>query len=105
MTDIERYLREFADGELETSDGGAIIDAGGLSLNQVLYFVGRGYPVAAYTGDGSYMLIYGYDPYNISCLWNPGTENANTDKMGLNDGADWFDSNGGNDFVAFLTDL
>lgn len=105
VTDIERYLREFADGELETSDGGAIIDAGGLSLNQVLYFVGRGYPVAAYTGDGSYMLIYGYDPYNISCLWNPGTENANTDKMGLNDGADWFDSNGGNDFVAFLTDL
>ena len=39
--------------------------------------------MAAYTGDGSYMLIYGYDPYNISCLWNPGTENANTDKMGL----------------------
>lgn len=105
VTDIDRYLEGFARGDTETSDGGAIIDAGGLSLSQALYFVSRGYPVAAYTGDGSYVLIYGYDQYNISCLWNPGTENAYTDKMGLNDAAAWFEANGGNDFVAFLVDL
>ena len=29
-----------------------------------------------YTGDGSYAVIYGYDAYNISCLWYPGTEQA-----------------------------
>lgn len=103
--DIARYLKGFAQGDTETSDGAAIIDAGGLSLSQVLYFVSRGYPVAAYTGADAYALIYGYDSYNISCLWNPGTENAYTDKMGLNDAAAWFEANGGNDFVAFLVDL
>lgn len=102
VPDLERYLKSFEEGEEETSDGGAIIDAGGLSLNQVLYFISRGYPVAAYTGDGSYAVIYGYDTYNISCLWYPGTEQAYTDKMGLNDAAAWFEANGGNGFAAFL---
>lgn len=102
VPDLERYLKGFEEGDEETSDGGAIIDAGGLSLNQILYFISRGYPVAAYTGDGSYAVIYGYDAYNISCLWYPGTEQAYTDKMGLNDAASWFEANGGNGFVAFL---
>ena len=102
VPDLDRYLKSFEAGEEETSDGGAIIDAGGLSLNQVLYFISRGYPVAAYTGDGSYAVIYGYDTYNISCLWYPGTEQAYTDKMGLNDAAAWFEANGGNGFAAFL---
>ncbi|MBS6517161.1 MAG: hypothetical protein KH353_03060 [Clostridium sp.] len=102
VPDLERYLKGFEEGDEETSDGGSIIDAGGLFLNQVLYFISRGYPVAAYTGDGSYAVIYGYDSYNISCLWYPGTEQAYTDKMGLNDAAAWFEANGGNGFVAFL---
>ena len=102
VPDLERYLKGFEEGDEETSDGGAIIDAGGLSLNQILYFISRGYPVAAYTGDVSYAVIYGYDAYNISCLWYPGTEQAYTDKMGLNDAASWFEANGGNGFVAFL---
>lgn len=102
VPDLERYLKSFEEGEEETSDGGAIVDAGGLSLNQVLCFISRGYPVAAYTGDGSYAVIYGYDPYNISCLWYPGTEQAYTEKMGLNDASAWFEANGGNGFVAFL---
>ncbi len=102
VPDLERYLKGFEEGAQETSDGGAIVDAGGLSLNQVLYFISRGYPVAAYTGDGSYAVIYGYDSYNISCLWYPGTEQAYTEKMGLNDASAWFEANGGNGFVAFL---
>ncbi len=102
VPDLERYLKGFEEGDQETSDGGAIVDAGGLSLNQVLYFISRGYPVAAYTGDGSYAVIYGYDSYNISCLWYPGTEQAYTEKMGLNDASAWFEANGGNGFVAFL---
>lgn len=102
VPDLERYLKGFEEGDQETSDGGTIVDAGGLSLNQVLYFISRGYPVAAYTGDGSYAVIYGYDSYNISCLWYPGTEQAYTEKMGLNDASAWFEANGGNGFVAFL---
>lgn len=99
---IERYLDELA-GENETSsDGTRLIDARGCTLNQVLYFVHRGYPVVAYLGNGGYGLIYGYDQYNISCLWYPGTEYESSEKMGLNDASAFFVVNGGNDFVAFL---
>ena len=78
------------------------MDARGLTLNQVLDFIFRGRPVAAWLGNGSYVVIYGYDIYNISCLWYPGTEFAYTDKMGLNDAAAFFEANGENDFIAFL---
>ena len=71
------------------------IDARGCTLNQMLYFIGQGMPVAAYTDSGNYVLLYGYDQYNISVL-NPAT--GETYKMGLNDGADYF-NRCGNDFI------
>ena len=99
---VDRYLNEMADGKETSSDNTALIDARGLSLNQVLYFIFAGKPVVAYLGNESYVLIYGYDTYNISCLWYPGTEISYTDKMGLNDAAAFFEANGGNDFICFL---
>lgn len=101
---VSKYLSELAEGKTVSSDGTELIDARGLNLNQILYFVYVGMPVVAYLGDGSYGLIYGYDTYNISCLWYPGTEFAYTDKMGLNDAAGFFENNGGNDFICFLKD-
>lgn len=98
----QKYLNELAQGSETSSDGTKLIDARGLTLNQVLYFVSEGKPVVAYIGNGSYGLIYGYDQYNISCLWYPGTEFASTDKRGLNDAAAFFAENGGNDFICFL---
>lgn len=99
---VQKYLEELAEGKETSSDGTELIDARGLSLGQVLYFIYRGKPVVAYLGNGSYMLIYGYDTYNISCYWYPGTEYAYTDKMGLNDAAAFFEQNGNNDFICFL---
>ena len=99
---VQKYLEELAEGKETSSDGTELIDARGLSLGQVLYFIYRGKPVVAYLGNGSYMLIYGYDTYNISCYWYPGTEYAYTDKMGLNDSAAFFEQNGNNDFICFL---
>ncbi len=99
---VRRYLSEFARGEEMSSDGVCFIDASGLSLGQILYFVSQGKPVAAFLGDDSYGLIYGYDQYNISCLWYPGTEYAYSDKMGLNDATAFFENTGRNDFVCFL---
>lgn len=99
---IERYLEELAQGNETSTDGTRLVDARGCTLNQVLYFVFRGYPVVAYLGNDSYGLIYGYDQYNISCLWFPGTEHAYVDKMGLHDASAFFMVNGENDFVAFL---
>lgn len=98
---INRYLEELAAGSRVASDGAEIIDARGCTLNQILYFIHTGSPVAAYTGSG-YVLIYGYDQYNISCLRNPGTEAAYTDKVGLNDAAAYFEINGENDFIGFV---
>ncbi len=100
---VNKYLSELAEGKTTSSDGTKLIDARGLTLNQVLYFVYAGMPVVGYFGNGSYGLIYGYDTYNISCLWYPGTEYAYSDKMGLNDAAAFFENNGGNDFICFLT--
>ncbi len=101
---VNKYLSEIAEGKTVSSDGTELIDARNLNLNQILYFVYAGMPVVAYLGDGSYGLIYGYDTYNISCLWYPGTEFAYTDKMGLNDAASFFENNGGNDFICFLAE-
>ncbi|MEG1144299.1 MAG: hypothetical protein RSE05_02900 [Clostridium sp.] len=99
---INHYLEEFIAGSNISSDGTEIIDARGCTLNQVLYFVFAGHPIAAYLGDGNYAIIYGYDQYNISCLWNPGTAEAYTDKMGLNDASAYFENHGENDFICFL---
>ena len=77
------------------TEGTVLIDARGCTLNQMLYFIGQGMPVAAYTDSGDYVLLYGYDQYNISVL-NPAT--GETYKMGLNDGADYF-NRCGNDFI------
>lgn len=76
-------------------DGGFMIDARGCTLNQVLYFIGQGCPVAVYTGQGGYVLLSGYDQYNVT-LYNPQTKESQ--KMGLNDASNYF-SNLGNDFV------
>lgn len=99
---LQSYLDAFMQGKRTADDGTKMIDARGCSLSQVLYFVYRGIPVAAYYKDGAYGLIYGYDPYNITCLWYPGTDQEYSEKMGLNDASAYFSKNGENDFVCFL---
>lgn len=100
---IKRYLAELSEGSQTASDGTRLMDARGLTLNQTLYFISEGMPVIAYLGDGSYGLIYGYDTYNISWLRNPEQEDSIAEKMGLNDAAAFFERNGGNDFICFLS--
>ena len=99
----KRYLSEMAEGKITSADGTELIDARGLTLSQVLYFVYRGKPVVAYCGNGNYGLIYGYDAYNISCFWPTGTEEISAEKIGLNDAAAFFETSGGNDFICFLS--
>lgn len=100
---ITRYLQELSEGSYVSADGTRIIDARGCTLNQVLYFIHAGNPVAAYLGGGEQAIIYGYDQYNITCLRYPGTEREYIEKMGLNDAAAFFEAYGENDFVCFLT--
>ncbi len=86
-------------GELErtayTGGGLMALDARGCILNQVLYFVDQGIPVIAYGENGSQLLIYAFDQYNITVLNLMTGENY---KMGLNDSAEYF-GRYGNDFI------
>lgn len=88
-----KILKQIESGE--STGNMTVLDARGCSLNQVLYFIDKGNPVIAYTGDGVYTLISGFDQYNIT-LYDPNT--GDSSKMGLNDAAGYFGSLK-NDFV------
>lgn len=81
------------------TDGMTVIDASGCSLNQVLYFIDKGIPVVAYTEGDQYLLLSGYDTYNVT-LYDP--VSGESWKMGLGDATDYF--NGlHNDFLCAVS--
>ena len=92
--DIIKNLDTFKEAA-EIGEGVLMLDARGCSLNQVLYFIGQGYPVLAYTDDGSYVLLNGFDQYNVSIFY---PDTGETMKMGLNDGNAYFQARK-NDFL------
>lgn len=95
---VTKYLESF-EGSRAYEDGLILIDAGGCALNQVLYYIDKGIPVIAYVESGQYVLLSGYDQYNVT-LYDPQTQE--TWKMGLNDAADYF-KNLQNDFLCALS--
>ena len=97
------YMEDLRAGTDVSADGTRIVDARGCTLNQVLYFIFAGNPVLACLEDGSQVLIYGYDQYNISYMRSQEGVGIYTDKMGLNDAAAFFASSGENDFICFLS--
>lgn len=92
--DIIRSLGELTES-METDNQVVILDARGCSVNQVLYFIGQGYPVLAYTENGNYVFLNGFDQYNVSIF---DTSTGESIKMGLNDSAEYF-QNRKNDFI------
>lgn len=91
---VYRHLDEFT-GSQEFDDGVLLLDARGCSMMQMLYFIDQGIPVIAYTGEGSYLLLVGFDQYNVT-VYDPDT--GETSKVGLNDGTEHLRLRG-NDFV------
>ena len=83
---MTKYLDSF-DGSRMYEEGLILIDAGGCSLSQVLYYIDKGIPVIAYVDAGQYVLLSGYDQYNVT-LYDPQTQE--TAKMGLNDATEYF---------------
>ncbi|MEG7530366.1 MAG: hypothetical protein RSF83_03120 [Hungatella sp.] len=83
---IVRYLDELTESK-DYGDGLLILDARGATLNQMLYFIDKGYPVVAYVASDSYVLLCGYDQYNVT-LYNPQSDQLS--KMGLNDATEYF---------------
>ena len=95
---MTKYLDSF-DGSRMYEEGLILIDAGGCSLSQVLYYIDKGIPVIAYVDAGQYVLLSGYDQYNVT-LYDPQTQE--TAKMGLNDATEHFKALQ-NDFLCALT--
>lgn len=95
---MTKYLESF-DGSRMYEERLILIDAGGCSLNQILYYIDKGIPVIAYVDAGRYVLLSGYDQYNVT-LYDPQTQE--TTKMGLNDATEYFKVLQ-NDFLCALT--
>ena len=75
-----------------------ILELTGCSLDSVLYYVNRGFPVMATIGNEESVLIVGYDEKN-TILFNP-TEGTIA-KMGMNDSDDLF-TQYGNKYITFI---
>lgn len=91
---LQKHLEGFTASRF-FGDGVTMVDARGCSMMQLLYFIDQGIPVMAYTGDGSYLLLCGFDQYNVT-VHDPAT--GETYKAGLNDSTEYFRVRG-NDFI------
>ena len=77
---------------------GDVLDLTGCTLDSVLYYVGRGYPVLALTERGNAVIIVGFDSKN-TVIYNP--LDTETRKMGINDSREYFERYG-NKFVSYI---
>ena len=77
---------------------GTVIDLSGCSLDSVLYEVSAQRPVIAKTGNGTSVVIVGYDEYN-TYLYDP--VKKETYPYGMNDSTDLFEK-AGNIFITYI---
>lgn len=94
IRDYQAAIRRLTRNESEaagtgyTDEGSLMLELTGSSLNQVLYFVGNGMPVAAYTGEGQCVYLTGYDRQTVR-VWDP--ESASSETWGLEETAAYFE--------------
>lgn len=69
----------------------------GVSVNAVLYYLDKGMPALAYLQDGGYVLLSGYDQFNVS-LTEP--DSGAVRLMGRNDAESYFSAQGSKYLVA-----
>lgn len=91
---VERYRQEF-DGTSFWDGEVLLLDGSGCTLIQALYFVGQNTPVLAYTGEGSFVYLTGYDQTHVRVL-DPAT--GQTETMTTEAAAEYFDRLG-NDYI------
>ena len=83
---------------LEENLEAEIVDLSGVTLNDALYYVSRGYPVMALLDNNEAILIIGYDSNN-TILFNP-IENR-IYKKGINDSGTLFEKSG-NRYITYV---
>lgn len=92
---LARHLDTFTESQIYENENLAVLDARGSSLAQMLCFIDEGIPVAAYTGEGQYLVLCGFDQYNVT-VFDP--QSGELYKAGLNDSSEFFRTRG-NDFI------
>lgn len=83
---------------LESNIDGDVLNLTGCTLDSVLYYVGKGYPVLAMTDGNNAVLIIGYDSKN-TVIYNP--LDTEIRKMGINDSREFFERYG-NKFISYV---
>lgn len=96
---LARHLDTFTESQVYENENLVVLDARGSSLAQMLYFIDQGIPVAAYTGEGQYLILCGFDQYNVT-VFDP--QSGELYKAGLNDSTEFFRARG-NDFICAVS--
>lgn len=92
---LARHLDTFTESQVYENENLVVLNARGSSLAQMLYFIDQGIPVAGYTGEGQYLILCGFDQYNVT-VFDP--QSGELYKAGLNDSTEYFRVRG-NDFI------
>lgn len=91
---LDRYRAEFS-GESMWSGDCLLLEASGCTLNQMLYFVGKNMPVLLNTGEGSCLVLTGFDQSHVR-VYDP--VSGQTETMSMENAEGYF-SGRGNDFI------
>ncbi len=100
------FIAARAEGTLETgkvnSSGYMVLDAQGLELNKLMYYIGKGIPVMAELDAGNYCLLYAYNRDSIGIMYPADSaEQSSTVSMELNEAAQYF-AKYNSDFTCFV---
>lgn len=95
MLDSGKTIRQILEENLNDT---TVLDLRGVSLDAALYYVNQDIPVLVTLEDDSAMLVIGFNELNIVVM-DP--ESGTVYKIGMNDAAELFQSNG-NEFVTYL---
>lgn len=85
------------------TDGAYILmDAQGIELNKLMYYIGKDAPVMARLGDGSYCLLYAYDRTSIGVFYPAeNDELSSKQSMSIEEAAQYF-AKYNSDFTCFI---
>lgn len=91
----EPLLMAAEDGELTesrmSSDGCMILDAQGIELNRLMYYINKGNPIMVSLTEGKYCLIYAYDSDSIGVFYPSETdEQSSRVSMTMEEAAQYF---------------
>lgn len=95
MLDMGKTVKQILE---ENINDAQVLELRGVCLDAVLYYVNKDIPVLVTLGDGSAMLVIGFNELNIVVM-NPKT--GTVYKIGMNDATNMFQQNG-NEFVTYL---